>query len=128
MTAIDGEASSARLAGDLLALARLYAPPSPLTDPLAIIVWDNVGYLIADNRREALFNELVDRVGLSAEALVAAPLLVEQAVRGIDGLFATLDGDIHQTDSSRRISVERGRAATRPGAVKITSIPTGKRA
>ena len=84
MTAIDGEASSARLAGDLLALARLYAPPSPLTDPLAIIVWDNVGYLIADNRREALFNELVDRVGLSAEALVAAPyeVLFDIAQRG----------------------------------------------
>ena len=73
MTAAATPKGPDRLAGDLEALARLHVTPPPLTDPLAIIVWDNAGYLIPDERREVLFNELVDRVGLDADALVAAP-------------------------------------------------------
>ena len=84
MTAAATPKGPDRLAGDLEALARLHVTPPPLTDPLAIIVWDNAGYLIPDERREVLFNELVDRVGLDADALVAAPyeVLFDIAQRG----------------------------------------------
>lgn len=68
----------------LQTLARLHPPPQPLTDPLAIIVWDNIGYLISDDRRAALFAELVERVGLTASAIAAAPdgVLIDIARRG----------------------------------------------
>jgi hypothetical protein len=35
-------------------LGTLYPLPKPMTDPLAIIVWDNIGYLIDDVRRAQL--------------------------------------------------------------------------
>ena len=38
-------------------LARLYPTGTPLTDPLSILVWDNIGYLIDDARRTDLFAE-----------------------------------------------------------------------
>ena len=56
----------------------------PLTDPFAIIVWESVGYLIDDERREALFGELRDRIGLSAACLAPAPqdVVLDIARRG----------------------------------------------
>ena len=65
-------------------LAAHYSPPAPLTDPLEIIVWENIGYLIDDRPREALFRELNDRVGLSAASLASAPIevLLDIARRG----------------------------------------------
>jgi endonuclease-3 len=54
-------------------LAALYPPAEPLTDPLQIIVWENIGYLVDDERRAALFEELGQRVGFTAEALAHAP-------------------------------------------------------
>jgi endonuclease III len=72
------------LAQTLDELAPLYAPPAPLTDPLALIVWENVGYLIPDERRQPLFDELADRVGLTSARLADAPepVLLDIASRG----------------------------------------------
>jgi endonuclease III len=53
-------------------LAATYPPPEAFTDPLALILWENVGYLIPDDRRADLFAELAQRVGLTAQALLAA--------------------------------------------------------
>jgi endonuclease III len=55
------------------ALSGLYPPDEPLTDPFEIIVWENVGYLIDDERRAGLFSELNQRIGLTAASLSAAP-------------------------------------------------------
>ena len=68
----------------LAELARRYRPAPPLTDPLALIVWENVGYLIPDDRRKALFDELAHRVGLEAAHLAEAPedILSDIARRG----------------------------------------------
>ena len=54
------------------ALGPLYPPQPPLTDPFEIIVWENVGYLIDDDRRDELFRELEQRIGLTAASLAAA--------------------------------------------------------
>ena len=59
-------------------------PVRKLTDPLQLILWDNVGYLIDDERREALFGEFERRVGLSAQQIGVAreATLLDIARRG----------------------------------------------
>ncbi|MBS0295812.1 MAG: hypothetical protein JSR45_05825 [Proteobacteria bacterium] len=65
-------------------LAARHPAGAVLTDPLALIVWENVGYLVDDGRREALFAEFRDRIGLDAAAIVNAPpaVLLDIAERG----------------------------------------------
>jgi len=41
-------------------------------DPFGMILWENVGYLIDDERRAALFAEFTERVGLCADDIAAA--------------------------------------------------------
>ena len=65
-------------------LATLYPTPKPMTDPLALIVWDNIGYLIDDTRRTELFEEFRTRVGLDADKIMRAEgsVLLDIAKRG----------------------------------------------
>jgi len=53
-------------------LAKLHKPSRFLSDPLQIILWENIGYLIDDEKRAALFDEFAKRVGLRAEAILKA--------------------------------------------------------
>ena len=53
-------------------LKRRYQPASPLTDPLQLILWENIGYLISDEKRDALFAEFGERVGYDARAIEGA--------------------------------------------------------
>ena len=53
-------------------LARLYPAPAILTDPLQQVLWDNIGYLIDDDRRAALYEELRARVGLTPSEIERA--------------------------------------------------------
>jgi endonuclease-3 len=57
-------------------LAPLYPVPKPLTDPLAIMVWENVGYLVDDTRRGELFAEFKKGIGLKAHQIANAPMAV----------------------------------------------------
>lgn len=54
------------------------------SDPLALIVWENVGYLVDNERRAALFDEFMRRVGLDAAHIANAPasVLADIARRG----------------------------------------------
>lgn len=65
-------------------LARLYNLKERQTDPLAIILWENIGYLIDDTKRCALFEEFRTRVGIDAAAIARAPeaVLLDIAKRG----------------------------------------------
>jgi len=65
-------------------LAKLYPPAEPPTDPLAILVWENIGYLIDDARRTELFAEFVKKIGLTAQRIANAPMPVvtDMAKRG----------------------------------------------
>jgi endonuclease-3 len=57
-------------------LAKIYKAPEPPGDPLALIVWDNIGYLIDDERRTALFDEFGKRIGFEAARIANAPMTV----------------------------------------------------
>jgi endonuclease-3 len=67
-------------------LAKLYGsdPPDEPVSPFELILWKNIGYLVDDSRRAALFAEFSARVGLSAAAIAAAPpaTLMDIASRG----------------------------------------------
>jgi len=52
------------------AYGRLKAPKS---DPFELILWENVAYLLSDERREAAFEALRHRVGLTPQQILAAP-------------------------------------------------------
>jgi len=72
------------LEASLAELRRLYPPAASITDPLALIVWENVGYLVSDAVRQSLFDELARRIGLDATALATArqDVLLDIASRG----------------------------------------------
>jgi len=55
-------------------LRREYGSPQPpkVTDPFEMILWENVAYLLSDERREAAFRELARRVGTRPERILAA--------------------------------------------------------
>ena len=47
-------------------------PEPPLArEPFAAVVWENVGYLVDDERRRQVFERLRDQVGITPEALLA---------------------------------------------------------
>ena len=48
------------------------AEPPPATDPFELIIWENVAYLVDDDRRRSAFTSLARRVGLEPELILAA--------------------------------------------------------
>jgi endonuclease-3 len=55
-------------------LQDFYGPPEPpgITDPLGMILLENVAYLLSDERREQAFNALRERVGLTSPEILMA--------------------------------------------------------
>jgi len=55
-------------------LRNFYGRPEPpnVTDPLGLILLENVAYLVSDERREQAFNALCERVGLSPPEILTA--------------------------------------------------------
>src|SRR5438477_8276268 len=49
-------------------------PEPPLADPLQIIIWESIGYLVEDDRRALAFEELRKKVGFSPDRILAAPI------------------------------------------------------
>ena len=88
MPQLSAKSDSARPAISLKAavgrLASIYAPRQVPADPLALIVWENIGSLVDDERRSALFDEFQERIGLSASKIANAPnaILSDIARRG----------------------------------------------
>ena len=138
------EATETREAGDRLArnlaeLKRVYAPKPAATNPLALIIWDNIGYLIPDDRRQSLFEELAERIGLDAHDLANAPhdILFDIANRGgmrpadrverlrhIGRLALTVGGDLDSalrstSPSKARALLKLFPSVANPGADKI---------
>lgn len=48
-------------------------PKPPLSDPFELILWENVAYLLSDERREVAFDALRSRVGLTPKQILTAP-------------------------------------------------------
>lgn len=69
---------------DVLAAVTPAPETGLITDPLELILWENIGYLIEDERRAELFAELKARVGIEAAAIAEAdgPVLHAIAERG----------------------------------------------
>ena len=69
-------AAGTRPAGEVIgvvaALKRHLSPAPTPTDPLGMILWENIGYLIDDDRRRELFDLFEASVGLEAAAIAAA--------------------------------------------------------
>jgi endonuclease-3 len=65
-------------------LARIYRPARTLSEPLQLILWENIGYLIDDEHRAALLSEFKERVGLTGSEIAHAPrsVLLDIAKRG----------------------------------------------
>ena len=55
-------------------LEGFYGRPEPpkVTDPLGMILLDNIAYLVSDDRREQAFNSLRERVGLTPPEILMA--------------------------------------------------------
>jgi endonuclease III len=54
-------------------LSEMYTVERALADPFLHILWDNIGYLIDDDRRAALFDEFQQTVGFDPAAILSAP-------------------------------------------------------
>ena len=55
-------------------------PKSPrVSDPLHLILWESIGYLVEDSRRETAFEALRKQVGLRPTDILSAP--TEQLVK-----------------------------------------------
>src|SRR5438552_18296107 len=52
-----------------------YGPPKrmPASGPFELIVWENVAYLVDDERRAQVFGALKQRVGSTPQAVLRAP-------------------------------------------------------
>jgi endonuclease-3 len=92
-----------------------YGEPEPpaVTDPLELILWENVAYLVDDQKRMTAFALLKKRVGTAPEAILSAPDSVLLEVAKAGGMFpeqrvnklrtiaelvlSTCDGDLTQT-------------------------------
>ena len=58
-----------------------------VTDPLELILWENVAYLVDDQKRMMAFDLLKQRVGTAPEALLSAPDAVLLEVAKAGGMF-----------------------------------------
>lgn len=56
------------------ALQKFYGPPKPskITDPLEMILWENVAYLVDDERRAAAFAALKKNIGTKPQQILKA--------------------------------------------------------
>lgn len=90
MTAGRGRSAStehASLPDVITALHALYGEPAPptVTDPLGLVLWENVTYLADDDRQQRAFEALREQVGTQPDQILAAPddVLVRIASAGI---------------------------------------------
>ena len=60
-------------------------PPHPV-DPLQLILWENVGYLVDDARRCALFDAFGERIGFDAGRIAAADDAVLMSLASAGGM------------------------------------------
>jgi endonuclease III len=65
-------------------LVRIFDPPAPPGDPFRHVLWDNVGYLVDDQRRRRLYDRFAAEIGLDPFAIAAADraALMSIAVEG----------------------------------------------
>ena len=66
-------------------------PQPPVTrDPFGLVIWENIGYLVDDDRRMAAFDELEKKIGLTPAAIIAAPLSELTTIAKLGGIHPGL--------------------------------------
>lgn len=73
-------------------LEQHYGEPKPLAmrDPFDLILYENVAYLVSDDRREKAFRELKQRVGTRPADLLTASLAQLTEITALGGIFPEL--------------------------------------
>jgi endonuclease III len=73
-------------------LKSAYGVPGPprAIEPFAIVLYENVAYLVTEERRAAAFEELERRVGLTPRAVAGASSTSLRAVAAAGGVYADL--------------------------------------
>jgi len=122
-------------------LDKYYDPTAPpiSRDPFELVLYENIAYLVSDDRREKAFRELKKRVGTRPEDLLLVPVELLAQIAAIGGMFpelrarrlqeaARLARDEHAGDLGRVLSMDRVNARKalkkfpvigEPGAEKI---------
>src|SRR5690348_14114384 len=69
-----------------------YGPPSASTlrDPFELILYENIAYLVSDDRREKAFRELKKRIGLRPADILTAPVEELAEITALGGIFPDL--------------------------------------
>jgi len=80
-----GKTSFKQIIGKLEAQYGRPAPPK-FSDPLDLIIFESIGYLVDDDRREAAFEALRQQVGLRPAEIMAAPLQSLVAIARLGGI------------------------------------------
>src|SRR5262245_34046840 len=63
--------------------------PPRTSDPFEMVLWENVAYLVDDDRRERAFRALLEEVGAEPDAILAAPYeVLRQVVESAGGPMA----------------------------------------
>jgi endonuclease-3 len=120
------------LARVLDALERLHGTPKPppTSEPLELVLWENVAYLADDQRRGHAFAALKKRVGTRPERILSAPgdVLLDITRAGIaarnsvDKLRRTAAIALEQFGGDLRAAVKRPLAEARKALMKFPSI------
>jgi endonuclease III len=62
--------------------------PPEIRDPLGMILWENVAYLVNDERRKQAFDALKKRVGLQPQKILTAPAEVLWEIADLGGMLS----------------------------------------
>ena len=81
-----GERPGPDLIETVAMLGRLHATPAHPVDPLQLILWENIGYLLDDARRRTLFDTFGERIGFDAGRIAAADDVVLMALASAGGM------------------------------------------
>src|SRR5579863_5282557 len=67
------------------------APAAPVSrDPFELILYENIAYLVSDDRREKAFREFKKRVGFRPADILTAPLELLAEIAAMGGIFPEL--------------------------------------
>ncbi len=78
----------------LTRLERRFGPVrAPVASPFEMILYEQVAYLVPEERRASAFAALVERIGSRADEILAAPLRVLVAICALGGMNAAVRAD-----------------------------------
>jgi endonuclease III len=113
-------------------LKAFYGEPDPpeVTDPWELILWENVAYLVDDERRHEAMTVLRERVGISPAEILAAPAerLLEATSHGIvpdqnvEKLRRCAEISLHEFDGDLRPILKRPLAQAKKALKRFPGI------